>query len=401
MKSIVIAGAGQAGAEIAVTLRQQGYDGEITLVGAEPHLPYQRPPLSKGFLRGTLGEEMLRIRPQAAYASAGIEVKLGTRVVKIDRAAHRVVLSDGRGLRYDKLALTTGGSPRALGVDVEHHYLHSLDQAASLRSRIRPGTRILIVGGGFIGLEAAATAVGAGAEVTLVEARPRVMARTCPPVVSAFYERVHREHGVDLRTGVSVRGARRLQGGTVVSLSDDTRVSVDLVLAGIGIAPNDTLAADSGLAAHDGVLVNAAARTSDPDIVAAGDCTRQWNGFLGRWIRLESQQNAADQARIASRTLCGLPAERFAVPWFWSDQYDNKLQMAGVARQGDTAVVRGDPAEGSFSVLYLRDGTVLAVDAVNRPRDFAAGRRLVAARAKLSAGEAAQCDIRMETPACQ
>jgi len=396
VNTVVIVGAGQAGSELAVALRQNGFSDRILLVGAEPHLPYQRPPLSKAFLHGKVDQEALRIRALDAYANAGIEVELDTAAVGIDRRTRSVALADGRTLRYDKLALTTGGSPRPLRFGSGHvagRTLHHLDDAIELRQELQSGGTLLIVGGGFIGLETAAAAAGMGIAVTLVEAQPRVLARTCPPAVSAFVEREHRRHGVDLRTGVSVRSVTRRDGALLAELSDDTVVRADLILTGVGIAPNDTLAATAGLAVDDGVLVDAMARTEDPDIVAAGDCTRQWHGFLGRSVRLESVQNATDQARTAARTLCGKPTERFTAPWFWSDQYDHKIQMAGLPQTGDTEVVRGDPSSNSFSVVYLRKGVITGLHAVNRPRDFTAARQLVTGRAAMTGDEAASEDL--------
>jgi len=394
--TIVIVGAGQAGSELAVALRQTGFGDRIVMVGAERHLPYQRPPLSKAFLRGKVELDALRTRAEDAYTSAGIEVELGTPAVGIDRRTRSVALADGRKLRYDKVALTTGGSPRPVRFGSGHiagRTLHHLDDAIALRQDLQSGGTILIIGGGFIGLETAAAATDMGIAVTLVEAQPRVLARMCPPAVSAFAERVHRNHGVDLRTGVSVRSVARREETLLAELSDGTTVRTDLILTGVGIAANDSLAATAGLAVHDGVLVDAMARTEDPDIVAAGDCTRQWHGFLGRSVRLESVQNATDQARIAARSLCGKPTERFTAPWFWSDQYDHKLQMAGLPQPSDIAVVRGDPSSDSFSVVYLRNGAITGLHAVNRPREFAASRQLVTARAPLSQGEAASDEV--------
>ena len=255
MKTVVIVGAGQAGSELAVALRQNGFSDRILLVGAEPHLPYQRPPLSKAFLHGKVDQEALRIRALDAYTNAGIEVELDTAAVGIDRRTRSVALADGRTLRYDKLALTTGGSPRPLRFGSGHvagRTLHHLDDAIALRQELQSGGTLLIVGGGFIGLETAAAAAGMGIAVTLVEAQPRVLARTCPPAVSAFVEREHRRHGVDLRTGVSVRSVTRRDGALLAELSDDTVVRADLILTGVGIAPNDTLAATAGLAAAQG-----------------------------------------------------------------------------------------------------------------------------------------------------
>lgn len=396
MKTVVIVGAGQAGSELAVALRQNGFSDRILLVGAESHLPYQRPPLSKAFLHGKVDQGALRIRALETYANADVEIEAGTQAVAIDRAARSVVLADGRRLRYDKLALSTGGRPRNLRFGSDNgagQALHTLDDAISLRQELRSGGRILIIGGGFIGLETAAAAADMGMAVTLVETEPRVLSRTCPPAVSEFAEREHRARGVDLRTGVSVRGVTRPGGHLLADLSDGSVVKADLLLSGVGIAPNDTLAAEAGIAVDDGVLVDAMARTEDPDIVSAGDCTRQRHGFLDRSVRLESVQNATDQARIAARTLCGKPTERFTAPWFWSDQYDHKLQMAGLPQADDTAIVRGDQSSNSFSVVYLRNGIITGLHAVNRPRDFTAARQLVTARAAMTADEAASEDV--------
>ena len=396
MSTVVIVGAGQAGSELAVALRQTGFGDRIVVVGAERHLPYQRPPLSKAFLRGTVEPDGLRTRALDAYTNAGIEIELDTAAIGIDRQRRSVTLADGRELRYAKLALTTGGSPRPLRFGSDHvagRTLHHLDDAVSLRQELQSGGAILIVGGGFIGLETAAAATDMGIAVTLLEAQPRVLARACSPAVSAFVEREHRSHGVDLRTGTSVRSVARRDGALFAELSDNTVVRADLILAGVGIAPNDTLAATAGLAVDDGVLVDAVARTEDPDIVAAGDCTRQWHGFLGHSVRLESVQNATDQARIAARTLCGKPTERFTAPWFWSDQYDHKLQMAGVPQAGDTAVVRGDPSSNSFAVVYLRPGFTPGLHASTGRGFLAAARQLVTARAAITRAEASLEDL--------
>lgn len=280
MKTVVIVGAGQAGSELAVALRQNGFSDRILLVGAEPHLPYQRPPLSKAFLHGKVDQVALRIRALDAYTNAGIEVELDTAAVGIDRRTRSVALADGRTLRYDKLAITTGGSPRPLRFGSGHvpgRTLHHLDDAIALRQELQSGGTLLIVGGGFIGLETAAAATDMGIAVTLVEAQPRVLARTCPPAVSAFVEREHRSHGVDLRTGTSVRSVARRDGALLAELSDNTVVRTDLILAGVGIAPNDTLAATAGLAVDDGVLVDAVAGprtpTSSPRATAHGSGT--------------------------------------------------------------------------------------------------------------------------------
>lgn len=388
--ALVVVGAGQAGAELAVTARQLGWPGPIHLVGAEEHPPYQRPPLSKGLLAGGGATAATPVRAPQAYAAAGVELVTGTSVTAVDLSRRTVALDDGRTLAYRALALTTGGRPRrlALSPGTTADALHSLEDARSLGAVLRPGLRLLVVGGGFVGLEVAAVATGLGAAVTVVEARPRLLERTCPAPVADLLAAAHTARGVDVRTGVSVVRVDRSGTGLVVHLDDGSAVAVDRVLAGIGQAPDDALARSAGLAVQDGVLVDQHARTSDPHVVAAGDCTRQLHGFLGVRLRLESQQNAGDQARIAARTVCGLPPAPAAVPTFWSDQYGHALQIAGVAGPGDREVVRRDPAGGGLSVLTLRGDLLTSVQAVDRPRDFAAGRKLLARRARLGPPEA-------------
>lgn len=395
MNTVVIVGAGQAGSELAVSLRQNGFSDRVILLGAENFLPYQRPPLSKNFLLGKIDEEALHIRARDAYVAAGVELELDASAIAIDRQSRMVTVTGGRKLRYDKLAITTGGRPRihvAGGGRPLGQGLHTLENARALRQDLSHGGRILVVGGGFIGLEVASAAIQLGLEVTLVEAEPRVLARNCPPVVSEFFEREHRAKGVDLRTGVSVRRVVRRQQALFAELTDGTVVRSELLVSGVGIAANDALAANAGLAVDEGIVVDALARTVDPDVVAAGDCTRQWHGFLDQRIRLESVQNATDQARIAAATLCGKRTESFAPPWFWSDQYEHKLQIVGLPHSTDTVVLRGDPATNSFSVVYLREGVIAAMHSLNRPRDFVAGRQLVAARTPLAARDAAADD---------
>ncbi len=388
--ALVVVGAGQAGAELAVTARQLGWPGPIHLVGAELHPPYQRPPLSKGLLAGGGSTTATPVRALPTYAAAGVDLVLGTSVTGVDLARRTVELDDGRTLGYRSLALTTGGRPRRLPLveGTAADTLHTLEDARSLGAALRPGLRLLVVGGGFVGLEVAAVAAGHGAAVTVVEARPRLLERTCPAPVAAFFAAAHAARGVDVRTGVSVVRVDRTAVGLVVHLDDGSTVAVDRVLAGIGQVADDALARSAGLAVHDGVLVDQRARTSDPHVVAAGDCTRQLHGFLGVRLRLESQQNAGDQARIAARTACGLPPVAAAVPTFWSDQYEHTLQIAGVAAPGDRQVVRGDPRGGGFSVLTLRGDLLTSVQAVDRPRDFAAGRKLLARRARVGPPDA-------------
>ena len=399
-ETIVIVGGGQAGGEIAVQLRKLGHAGPVTLVADEPHVPYKRPPLSKAYLAGEAAVESLYVIPRASLDKAGVELKLGARVTKIDRGAHRVQFADGSSIAYGKLALATGGRPRGLslpGADRANARLSSagfsnvfplrtIADVDAIRARCKPGAHMVIVGGGFIGLEVAAVAIKRGLKVTVLEGLPRVLARVAVPQVSAFFERVHREAGVDLRTGAQLAALEGEPEVRRVVLGDGTAIDCDLMVIGIGIVPNVELAVEAGLAVDNGIVVDEQTRTSDPDIVAAGDCTSHPSTFAGRRIRLESVQNALEQGRAAAATLAGKPAPYQTVPWFWSDQYDLKLQMVGLSAGHDRCVFRGDPATGrSFAAFYLRDGVLIAADTVNRAADFMFAKKLVASGARIDA----------------
>lgn len=393
---VVVVGAGLAGAELAVGLRQGGHRGPVVLLGDEPHQPYQRPPLSKAILKGAASEHEIRVRAEAAYEKASVDLVLGVHVRSLDTLGQTVTLADDTVISYDGLALTTGGRPRrlVLGDDVEALSLYRLEDAVQLRGLLRPGLRLLVVGGGFVGLEVAAAAVSAGAHVMLVEFQERLLARSCSPVVAEHLAAVHRDHGVDLRCGVGVVDAvRRDDGALEVRLGDDSTVVVDHILAGIGQVPNDELAAAAGLAVDDGVLVDEHCRTSDRYVVAAGDCARQQHGWLGRRVRLESQQNTTEQARTAAATLVGATPASAGVPWFWSDQYDHKLQMAGVPEPGDQELRRGGPGRDDFCVLFVRDDALVGIQALDRPRDFAAARKLMTQRARIDLALATDPDV--------
>ena len=386
-RGLLIVGAGHAGSELALAARQGGFDGRIVLLGEERELPYQRPPLSKAFLCGKADAQSLALRPASAYDAAHVELRQGARVERIERADKVVTLMDGTRLRYEKLALCTGGRPRPLvcegmpaqGAATNLFYLRTLADAQAMRQDIQLGTRVLIVGGGYVGLEVAASARGLGAEVTVVEAQPRVLARVAGEEVSRFYESVHREQGVAILTGVGIARVESDAGRIrAVHCSDGTRLPVDVVVAGIGMLPNIEAARAAGLAGEGGIPVDELARTADPDIVAAGDCTLQHHPLYGRQMRIESVPNALEQARAAASWLCGKPKPNLSVPWFWSDQYDLKLQLAGLSQGYDDCVVRGLPAARSFCAFYLRAGRLIAVDAVNRPGDFMAARRALA-----------------------
>ena len=383
----IIIGAGHAGGELAIALRNEGWEGRILLLGEEAHLPYHRPPLSKAYLAGSVEKSSLSIRPQMAYDKANVEFIGGVRVSRIDRANQRLELADGSQLAYDKLAVATGGRPRPLSVPnaavaercANLHYLRTLDDVEQIRAQLAPGKRLAIVGGGYIGLEVAASAIAQGLQVTVLEALPRVLQRVTAAELSAYYERKHREAGVDIRTGVQVADLE-VTGDTVTAVlcADGSRLAADLVVVGIGLLANTELAAEAGLQVDNGILVDEHAQTSDPHIYAAGDCTNHPNALLGRRLRLESVPNALEQSRVAAANMAGKAKTYASVPWFWSDQYELKLKMVGLSEGFERLVLRGDPATDSFSAFYLKGDKVLAADTVNRPQDFIAAKRLVA-----------------------
>lgn len=400
-KGIVIIGAGQAGAQAIMSLRAEGYQGPIRLIGDEPYAPYQRPPLSKKFLAGEIGFDRVELKPAEFYAQAGVEMMLSTRAAAIDRNERLVRTDDGRAIPYDGLLLATGSRVREINVPGSNlegiHYLRGVDDVKAIQARFRPGAKLVVVGGGYIGLEVAAVAVKRGLDVTVIETADRVMARVVDPIVSHFYERIHKEEGVRIRLGATVAA---FEGGGCVShvvSGEGEKFPADFVVVGIGIVPNTELAAAAGLEVENGIVVDEFARTSDPLICAAGDCTNHPNGIYGRRLRLESVHNAIEQAKAAAASLCGKHKLYDQVPWFWSDQYDLKLQIAGLSAGYTQAVVRGNPEGGrSFAVFYLKDGVLVAVDAVNRAPEFMMSKMLIAQKAKLDPVRLADESIAMK-----
>lgn len=385
---VVIVGAGQAGSEAATALRQNQYRGRILMIGDEPQLPYRRPPLSKAFLSGEATVESLLIRGADSYTKQDIQFLGPVGVRTIDRSAKHVEIDEGRIFSYEKLILATGGRPRRLslpGADRPNvHYVRTVADVLALKEDFQPGKRLVVIGGGYIGLEAAAVGIKKGLQVTVLEALPRVLARVAAPELSAFYEAAHRRRGVDVRTGVGIVALHGNQRVEEVQLTDGSCVPADLVIAGIGLIPNTELAVAAGLKVDNGIVVDSLSQSSDPDILAIGDVAQHQNRFFGRALRIESVPSAQEQARTAALTICGKPTEHAAVPWFWSDQFDLKLQMVGLSEGYDSFVIRGDAASESFSAFYLRDGTVICAECVNRAPDFATAKRLVAAKAKAS-----------------
>ena len=397
---VVIVGAGQAAVQAIDTLRKRGFTGAITLVGEESEWPYQRPPLSKKYLAGALEHDRLLIRPGHFYADHGVEAHLGRRAIRIDRAGQTVELDDGTTLAYDKLLLATGSEPRALtapGAQLTGVYtLRTIADVGQIRAEFAPGKRLVIVGGGYIGLEVAATARELGLEVTVLEMADRVMNRVTCAEISSFYEAEHAKHGVKIVCNARVRAfEERHPSGRVraVSCDDGTEYAADIVLIGVGVVPRDDLARAAGLECSNGIVVDEQCRTSDPVIYAAGDCTNHPSPHFARRLRLESVDHAFEQATSAALNMLGIPTTHDKVPWFWSDQYDLKMIIVGICQGHDAVVIRGSPAARSFTACYLRDGELVAVDTVNHPKDQMAARKLIAARARLDPAKLAQSDI--------
>lgn len=404
----LIVGAGHAAGECATAIREQGWTGRIVMVGEEPHLPYQRPPLSKAFLSGESTAEQLYLKPLATYEKARVEFIPNTRAEHIDREAKRVTLSNGSEINYAKLVLATGGRARRLalpGIEVieklqNFHYLRTLDHVVRIRNQFHPSSRLVIIGGGYVGLEVAAVAVKRGLHVTVLEALPRVLARVTAPELSTFYEKVHREAEVDIRTNAIVSGFELDASGDAVAAvccADGARVAADLVIVGVGLEPATELAQAAGLTVDNGIVVDEHTRTSDPDIFAVGDCTNHPNPALGRRLRLESVPNALEQARTAAASLCGKERIYNSVPWFWSDQYDLKLKMVGLSLGYEELVLRGSPDTRSFSAFYLKDGVMLAADTVNRAPEFMLAKRFVAEKIPVNAADLADESIPLKT----
>lgn len=383
---VVVAGAGHAAGAFAAALRQGGYADRVTLIGAESLAPYQRPPLSKAWLKGEAGTDELLLRPLAFYAEKAIELRLATRVVSIDRAGRCVALDSGESLGYDRLVLATGSRLRPLEVPGVHSRgvfeLRTVADAQSIKSALGPGKRLAVVGGGYIGLEVAASARILGAEVVLIERESRLLARVASETLSDFYARCHADHGVAIVLGATVAGFNEKDGKLGgVRLADGRVYGCDLALVGIGALANDALAAAAGLDCRGGVVVDDTAMTSDPAIYAIGDCTSRPIPRYKRSMRLESVPNALEQAKQAAAAICGKPQPKPEVPWFWSDQYDVRLQIAGLAIDVAQQVVRGDPASGRFAIFHLdAAGCLQAMEAVNSPAEFVAARQWVAAR---------------------
>ena len=388
-ETIVIVGAGHCAGQLAARLRAEGFEGSVIVIGDEPHVPYQRPPLSKQFIAGEVDLDRVYLRPADFYESSNVELRLGSRVTAIDRGERTVSLDDGESIGYDKLVLATGARARELpvpGAGLEGvTYLRDLGHAQGIRERIQPGARLAVVGGGYIGLELAAVAAKAGVSVTVLEMEPRLLSRVVAEPISEHYLGLHGAAGVDVRTRVRVVGFEGSDRLERIMLEGGEALEADFVVIGVGVVPNEELAAEAGLAVDNGIIVDEFGRTEDSNIYAAGDCTSHPSALYSRRVRLESVHNAMAQAKVVAANLCGNTTAYDEVPWFWSDQYDVKLQIAGLSQGHDETVVRGNPEEGAFTVFYLKDGVVIAADTVNGMRDHMACRTLVTQRARIPA----------------
>jgi 3-phenylpropionate/trans-cinnamate dioxygenase ferredoxin reductase component len=398
--TIVIVGAGQAGAQAVDTLRREGFAGRLVLIGDEPELPYQRPPLSKKYLAGELTADRLPFRHRSFYDDHRVELKLGVRAERLDPKARRVALAGGEEMAYDRLLLCLGAESRQLacpGIELSGlHYLRGIADVAAIQAGIKPGARVVIIGGGYIGLETAATCRKLGCEVTVLEMADRVMNRVVAPVVSQFFAQEHRAHGVNLICDARVIGLEGRERVERVLCADGTHHPADLLIVGVGCVATTRLASDAGLACDNGILVDEYCRTSDAAIYAAGDCTNHPSRHFGRRIRLESVDNAFEQAKTAAMNMLDRNIVHDRVPWFWSDQFENKLLIIGLSPGHDQAILRGDPAARSFSVCYLKDGELLALEAVNHSKDYMAARKVISERMRLDPNKLPDASIALK-----
>jgi len=395
---VLIVGAGHAGAQAAIALRQHKFEGSIALLGDEPELPYERPPLSKEYLAGDKPFERLLIRNHAFWEERAVTLLPGRTATRVDPAAREVTTDDGATIGYGQLIWATGGKPRRLacpGGDLTGvHTVRTRADVDRMIAELPEVRRVAVIGGGYIGLEAAAVLAKLGRQVVVLEAQDRVLARVAGEPLSRFFEEEHRAHGVEIRLGVTVEAIAGDTRVTGVRLADGERIDAEMAIVGIGIDPAVAPLLDAGANGGNGVLVDGQCRTSLPDIFAVGDCALHANRFAeDRCIRLESVQNANDQATIAAKTIVGIEAGYDAVPWFWSNQYDLKLQTVGISTGHDAAILRGDPATRSFSLVYLRGGRVVALDCVNATKDYVQGRKLVLDAAAIDSARLADAAV--------
>ena len=388
MAGMVIIGCGQAGGQAAASLRQEKYEGPITMIGQEPYIPYQRPPLSKQYLSGEQEKEKLSLRQESFYSEKEINLMLETSVLSLDPHKKELQLENDETVTYDKLLIATGGRPRKLEVDGHTlkgiHYLRNIDDVDAIKTQMRTSQNLVIVGGGYIGLEVASVAIKRGLTVSVLEMESRILERVTTEEMSAFYHQLHTDEGVNILTSTQ---AKAFKGSETVEsvVCGDHEIPADLVIVGIGILPNTEMAEAAGLKTNNGLVVDEHCRTSNEHIFAAGDCTNHPNPILNRRLRLESVPNAMEQGRVAASNMLGGSKSYASMPWFWSDQYEHKLQMVGFSKDSDQSVVRGDMESKSFTVFYLQDDSIIAADSVNNPKEFMASKQLVGKKASIEA----------------
>ena len=401
MKSVVIVGASHAAAETIASLRKFGWEGKIILIGDEPMLPYQRPPLSKAYYKGEVEAQKLLIRPESFYDKNDVEVKLGLRVESIDRTAKSVDLNNGDTIEYTHLILATGTRARKLpipGADLDNiNYLRTKEDVDTIKSQLSVGSKLVIVGAGYIGLEVAASAVKQGIDVIVFEAMDRVLARVTSPQVSEFYQTVHQQEGVEIRLNASLTKFEKTADSLIAHTEEGEKIAFDAAIVGIGVIPNTELAEEAGLTCDNGILVNQFTQTNDPAIFAIGDCSNHHSIIYDRRIRLESVPNAMEQAKVAAATICDNGQAYNQLPWFWSDQYDVKLQTAGLLQDHDQVVLRGDQSKRKFAAFYLKNGQLIAVDALNSPAEFMLSKKLIINKASPNIAQLADPEVSLKT----
>lgn len=403
---VLIIGAGQAGSQTAASLRQGGFEGRITIVGDEPVLPYQRPPLSKAYLKGELEKTRLYLKPMEWYDSQNVNILTNCEITKVDVKENYAETSTSERIKFDHLVFATGSRNRLLpmeGADLENVFgLRSLKDVDKLRPHVTKGKKLVIIGAGYIGLETAAIARKLGAEVTVLELADRVLARVTSPIISSFYERLHMAHGVTIKTETATVAINGKDGKVhSLTLANGETLPCDALLIGIGILPNLELAKDAGIACEDGILVDDTGRTNIPHVYAAGDCAKRRIQPYDRMGRLESVHNAIEQGKQVAAAITGKPAPKTDCPWFWSDQYNIKLQIAGLSTDYDNFVIRGDSESEKFAVFYFKDDTLIAADAINSAPEFMVAKRLISAKAKVPLAWLADIDHSLRDIAAQ
>ena len=399
MEHLVIVGAGQSAIQCITSLRKEDYPGLITLVGEEEHLPYQRPPLSKGFLEDTVSNERLYFKKLEFFVENKVQLKLGTKAEEIDIENNNIHLSDNTKLSFDKLVFATGSSVRKLdfpGKDLNSiHYLRGLDDALSIKKDLQTRQNIVVVGAGYIGLEVAAIAAKQNKSVTVIEMADRVMNRTVDPQISDYYLKLHQKNGVTFKFNTSLKEIVGASNPKKVICSDGTEVKADMVIIGAGIMPNVELAENAGLSCDNGIIVNEFGKTDHANIYACGDCTNHPNKLLNKKIRLESVHNAMEQSKTVASSIINKSIEYNQIPWFWSDQYDHKLQIVGLSGEHDKVIMRGDMSDAKFMLLYTKDEKLIAVDAVNNSKEFLICKKLVANKVTIKADEISNPDTNL------